>query len=74
MTMPWPKGQRTKQCANCGSAFSCGPEPDTGRCWCETREALTPTGRYADCLCAKCLDAEIAAVKKGLIQGTPHPR
>ena len=54
-----PTGEREKQCANCGATFSCGRDVETG-CWCETREAIAPSKRFADCLCPKCLDAEIA--------------
>jgi len=52
-----------KHCAKCGAPFACGPAPDTGACWCQSREAFAPTGRFGDCLCPVCLDHEIAAAK-----------
>jgi len=52
-----------KHCAKCGAPFACGPAPETGRCWCQSREAFAPTGRFGDCLCPACLDCEITAAK-----------
>ena len=55
--------QVPKHCAKCDAPLACGPAPETGRCWCESREAFAPSGRFADCLCPACLDHEIAAEK-----------
>ena len=52
-----------KSCAKCGAPFACGPVPETGQCWCQSREAFAPSGRFDNCLCPACLDFEIAAAK-----------
>jgi hypothetical protein len=52
-----------KVCAACGGQFSCAAR--AAGCWCEevklTNQALNELrGRFADCLCPRCLSAASA--------------
>jgi iron complex transport system substrate-binding protein len=50
----WPLPPRIKACSGCGANFFCGPQPGTGRCWCDALPPLPPAPG-ADCLCPACL-------------------
>jgi len=52
--------QKLKRCPRCASEFVCGPDSETGRCWCAELPPIMPMTDEG-CLCPKCLRKEIAA-------------
>jgi len=57
----------SKNCSNCGAAFSCGA--NTEGCWCEKFPPLTPV-EGSDCLCPDCLAAATAPpAQEALVEG-----
>ena len=59
---PQPMPVRVKVCAQCQTAFSCGPQPPGEHCWCDALPPLPLSAIQAgaDCWCPACL-AELAA-------------
>jgi hypothetical protein len=49
---------REECCPRCGAGFGCDPE---GACWCArlSRRLAVPQEREAQCLCPRCLAAEL---------------
>lgn len=61
---PADSGPELKACAACGEKFVCAAR--AAGCWCEAvkltkQELLELRGRYADCLCPRCLSAAAGA-------------
>lgn len=50
--------QRMETCGRCGETFGCGGAEGKTSCWCAELPAIMPMGAD-DCLCPKCLRAEV---------------
>ncbi|TXJ10202.1 MAG: hypothetical protein E6Q28_14425 [Afipia sp.] len=62
-----PAGQRTLNCARCGTLFSCDL---SGHCWCMDEAAKLPMpAKGEDCLCRDCLRAEAERLSPRVIPG-----
>lgn len=61
-----------KRCPECGTTFECLAHCGANTCWCMALPPLPmPTDAAADCLCPKCLRAEIARAQAA---GGVNPR
>jgi uncharacterized protein (TIGR00290 family) len=47
-------------CARCGAIFECGMKAGVEHCWCATVPPIAPSAAFANCLCPRCLQEEIA--------------
>jgi len=48
-----------KQCATCGTIFSCGPTSNGATCWCTHLPNIMPLNFNKDCSCPQCLTNSI---------------
>lgn len=77
-----PTSPVRKTCGRCGTGFACGPERPGDSCWCDKYPPILTPIPDADCLCPRCLAAElrpriaayIAAIPKALRPGSPATR
>lgn len=60
-----------KSCEDCGATFVCGPDHETGDCWCDRLPPVLPPTPGLSCLCPRCLVATIRPHVERLIAVTP---
>src|SRR5687767_368965 len=61
---------REKCCSVCGAGFVCGAETGT-KCWCNDLPPLPPIPGQ-DCLCPRCLKAEIERMQSNNSRSAPN--
>ena len=61
-----------KTCDACGRSFTCGPDHESGACWCDRYPPILPPTPGLSCLCPKCLGAALHPRVQEYIAAVPR--
>lgn len=60
-----------KNCAHCGAGMECGPDHESGHCWCDRFPPVLPPTPGLECLCPRCLTQALQPHVEKLIASVP---
>lgn len=62
---------REKTCPKCSTRFRCGPDHESGRCWCEDYPPLLIPSPGLECLCPACLGETLSVLLESRLREIP---